>query len=94
MARSLACEPSTSAVVPSFVSVGIDAQIAIDLSTRVAGEISVEVSDVIVEIDMPGLMSGMGEFFEEQLPLLLEPALRQSLSDRAVTACQQLKTGR
>lgn len=91
---SLACETSTDAVGTGFVSAGIDAQVRIDLSNCVVGEISVALSDVAVEIGMLDSMSGMKELFEDQLPLLLDPALRKFVDTRAVTTCQQLKAGR
>lgn len=90
----LACESSAGAVAPGFVSAAIDAEVVIDLSTCIVGETSVTINNAVVEIDMPGLMGAVGELFEEQLPLLLEPALRRSLSERAVTACKQLEADR
>ncbi|WP_341211700.1 hypothetical protein [uncultured Limimaricola sp.] len=90
---SLACETSANALGSGFISAGIDARVAIDLTTCTVGETFIAVSDVVLEIDMPGSMSGMREFFEEQLPLLLEPALRTSIDNRAVMACRQLNSG-
>lgn len=91
---SLACGSSASAVASGYVRAGIDAQVAIDLSNCTVSEASVAISGAVVKIDAPELLGGAGAFFEEQLPLLLEPALRQSISDRAVTECQKLQADR
>ncbi|KKL48022.1 hypothetical protein LCGC14_2329700 [marine sediment metagenome] len=89
---SLACESAQNSLSTGFVSAGIDAEVVIDLSTCTPGEITVAISDPAVKIDLLEGMGGMGAFFEQQLPQLLEPALRDSLSERAVEACEKLKT--